>query len=888
MTLGVKNNSLAGNSDKQKRGLGKTSFGEKAFNFLAILIFSVVFAGPVESSELGVLTDSNQSSESQTTPPSLVDGGPYSNVYANGQKTTITGDYGAAVIVEADDAAAGQDGGDANATDSAHNFTLGKDVTVTNNLYGGNAQATGGAGGNSYSGTVGTGGAATATASNNSVTSNSTVNGETYGGLANAVAGEGSTAIYIKDGDGGDATATANDNTVTIGAGASATQVFGGLANANGGDADGFGANDNAPSGVGGGNGGDGIATASNNTVTIEAGASVTQVFGGLANAFAGARGRTTEGGIVGVAGLATATASNNTVIINESLTFGNGVYIGELTAEGGEVLTQNNTVIVGGMAVAEGPGSTDLNAQNNIVILSTNPFSDKVTSGYIMGGATGKFGLESLNIVIRPDVSSGDDLFLGNRLVVNVSDSNRSISLANVKRVSNFQYFDFILGSAVQTNPVLTFDGNTLGAEIYFDNAETDDTKAKTSSSISSISMPADNNYEVGNTVTLIDYSEATAVGTIANDGETLTGGSAGAFVNPKWEISQDVATQKITAKLVEYKANGNAADIQDSVATPMFVAQNATGEAAAKVIELVRSQVNAPAAGSGIASGDGVAGRISPFASLYGSNLNYDDNSEIDLFSLSMVGGLAYTKEMASGDLTLSAFLSGTNASYSIKGEGANSYGSGDSYSLGLGLLGRYDFATAFGDSPYVEGSLHIGQVESDYTSYDFLDPLTSASQKASYDVSNTYFGLHFGLGYLWNLNATNKLDFFGKYLYTYQDSSDFVLLQQSFAISDTNSHRIQTGLRYTHTNQSEDGSSLDIYGGLRYEHEFDATLNGTVQGLPIDSTNFSGSTYVGEIGLSFSPADYNNLRLDLGVQVHQGTREGYGGNITLSWTF
>ena len=82
-----------------------------------------------------------------------------------------------------------------------------------------------------------------------------------------------------------------------------------------------------------------------------------------------------------------------------------------------------------------------------------------------------------------------------------------------------------------------------------------------------------------------------------------------------------------------------------------------------------------------------------------------------------------------------------------------GINSFkGNGDTNYHGGGLLGRFDFI----NNLYTEASFRIGQIDTDFSSFNLRDDV---GNRASYNSSFTHYGVHLGLGYIWNItNATS----------------------------------------------------------------------------------------------------------------------------------
>ena len=87
-----------------------------------------------------------------------------------------------------------------------------------------------------------------------------------------------------------------------------------------------------------------------------------------------------------------------------------------------------------------------------------------------------------------------------------------------------------------------------------------------------------------------------------------------------------------------------------------------------------------------------------IAGFGTLSGASLSYDTGSSIDMDSLSLLTGLAWSTELDPGIFTAGAFFEYGNGSYDTWNSftGASSvHGDGDAWYAGGGFLARMDFA-------------------------------------------------------------------------------------------------------------------------------------------------------------------------------------------------
>ena len=75
---------------------------------------------------------------------------------------------------------------------------------------------------------------------------------------------------------------------------------------------------------------------------------------------------------------------------------------------------------------------------------------------------------------------------------------------------------------------------------------------------------------------------------------------------------------------------------------------------------------------------------------------------------------------------------------------------------------------------------------------------------------------------------------------------------------------------------------------YLGAAWEYEFDGKARATVYGYDVPSPSLSGSTGIGELGLSIKPLSNSALSVDVGAQGFMGEREGVSGNLQLRYEF
>ncbi|WAW09920.1 hypothetical protein NB640_11970 [Oxalobacter vibrioformis] len=75
---------------------------------------------------------------------------------------------------------------------------------------------------------------------------------------------------------------------------------------------------------------------------------------------------------------------------------------------------------------------------------------------------------------------------------------------------------------------------------------------------------------------------------------------------------------------------------------------------------------------------------------------------------------------------------------------------------------------------------------------------------------------------------------------------------------------------------------------HAGLAYEFKFDGKAGGRVHGYNLKETDMGGSTFVGELGLTWVPASMRNASLDLALEGFAGERDGFMGNVRFNYRF
>ncbi len=679
-----------------------------------------------------------------------------------------------------------------------------------------------------------------ATANNNTTNTSGTVTETVYGGIAWSIGGESEIGA---GGNGG--TATASNNTVHVN-GTVEESVYGGYAYSGGGI---------SLSGTGG-NGG--IATANYNTVHVN-GTVESNVYGGSNDSLGG-------GSNIGTPGNGgNATANYNTVnvygTVERNVYGGNALSLGTTrdtaTASYNTVHLNNATIgtagvpslIIGGVA----SGDASSRAENNTVILSNN-LTYNGDNLFIAGGSS-----DNLSIFVTPN------LFNGNTIIFN----NYKGSAINY--VGNFEKYVFVLPASghesTKIDNINLTNNGTTGVDEKF-------------ASVTEISTLG-TNYAIGNTYTLITTTNAIAP--LANNGQNVTG-YAGTFLTNTWHLTQDANNIFASLKSRELTPEGTskAQHLVSTYGETVASMLTTSNDALLIGIESARDNVQLASGNAGLSAGSHMKQNVfMPFASVYGGYSSVGDDNNIDINSLSFVGGIGYTSYFSSSELLLAAFFETGHGGYNSYDNNIHSQGDANYY--GGGLYARFDMYTVSGNA-YIEASAKVGSMHYDYYSDDIKNALGVAT---SYDVDSLYYGAHAGLGYVWNISDALALDMSAKYFYAHQEGYDEVIGGNNFDVDALDSHRVKAGARLTYTMPTSYNFTFAPYMGLYYEHEFNDDVNATVDNFAVPSDNDSnGSTGILELGVKL--ASTMGLSANIGVEASLGARESVMGKLEFKYVF
>ena len=583
-------------------------------------------------------------------------------------------------------------------------------------------------------------------------------------------------------------------------------------------------------------------ATATDNDVTILSGTVKGTVYGGYATT----AGTPEVPAGVGISAVPEISAvRNNTVTIGDKAEIKGDVYGAYAAADASNMTaaTDSNTInlykaviggtIYGGMA-QDAAGHDVVSGKNNT--LAVRGYDSKA----------GDFaGVQNLNFYLPEDVKNDplNDVNAPTMLkltnVTNV-DANGKKDLSNIKVGVELDARRAVLHSGDNISLMTAYNANTP-VELTPDHL---------------IKAPAEGHQDaLRYKFELVTVPAADAVAV-----PTTTGGTA-AVNNKLIAKVTEAALDPQTKSLVETRA-ASMAFINSGSDLLTDAAMTAAMEAAA---------TPASESQAGRARVDGTPKEYGMWAVQNVSSMRLNSGSHVDAKGWGLNLGFAKQRVSGRNTLTYGPFVEYGKGSYdSYLDDGL--HGSGDMDYLGVGVMAKSQSQ----NGAYVEGSVRVGRVKSDYTG-------TIADTHRTYDSSSTYYAGHLGVGQEKQLKNGNTIDTYAKYFFAHQ-GGDTVRLSNGavYDFDAANSHRIRFGTRYT----SKKGDA-SFYTGLAYEYEFGDDFAAAYQGYNTPSPSLTGGTGILELGYRFAP---QNGRATYGIQLMgmTGQRRGISGGVQMHWVF
>ena len=251
--------------------------------------------------------------------------------------------------------------------------------------------------------------------------------------------------------------------------------------------------------------------------------------------------------------------------------------------------------------------------------------------------------------------------------------------------------------------------------------------------------------------------------------------------------------------------------------------------------------------------------------------SSMRLNSGSHVDAKGWGLNLGFAKQRVSGRNTLTYGPFVEYGKGSYdSYLDDGL--HGSGNMDYLGVGVMAKSQSE----NGAYVEGSVRVGRVKSDYAG-------TIDNTHTTYDSSSTYYAGHLGVGQEKQLKNGNTIETYAKYFFTHQGGDTAKLSTgEVYDFDAADSHRIRFGTRYT----SKKGDA-SFYTGLAYEYEFGNDIAASFEGYNTPSPSLTGGTGILELGYRFTP---QNGRATYGIQLMgmTGQRRGISGGVQMHWAF
>ena len=592
------------------------------------------------------------------------------------------------------------------------------------------------------------------------------------------------------------------------------------------------------------------IITASGNDITIGDGSLVRgNIYGGSV-ALKAQAGHATGGTFNGISDRADANVdvSNTQVLANDNVIAFNGVL--------------QNGSIYGGFAqfdIIQGTAfKADSSVGNNQVTLTDNMVqanNNIVTIGdnaQINGAVSSLYGgYLDYNAGFAPETY---DLFSGNTL-------NFSAQPISLQKVANFEYYKFTLQPSLANTSTALISANEIELGVNIGNMDSSNQNGQTSK-IKVVGIHSGNVLKAGDKFILM---KATNSMTAEGNGETSTGvAQQGISLLYDVKTTVDSTNKKVTATILgdDTRLNPQLKALTEGY---LYGSQLVTRGAdliaddAFKTIQEQDSQLG-----------------WNPFVVLSGQNNRYNSGSHIKSKDFLLAGGFSYQQN----NIVAGAFLEGGWGSYDTYNNFnhvADVHGIGNGRYYGIGVLGRYCFASNF----YTEASLRLGRNHIKFDTDDIQNLATG--EFANYDFKNDYVSAHVGVGYLLPLTEKNQLDISAKYLYTTISGKSVIIGgdQIDFDRVDSNRARINATLNH-HYNKA-----VTLNAGFGYEYEFDGKSGATTYGnFTGESPSLKGGTGIFSIGATIKPN--SNLNLDFKLNGYTGKREGFGASVKINYFF
>ena len=525
-----------------------------------------------------------------------------------------------------------------------------------------------------------------------------------------------------------------------------------------------------------------------------------------------------------------TFTDKNTVVSVNKS-DITNGYVAGTLVAlaDGGQVEINNQTVVVSYSTVDDVYG-TGIVASGNVSARINN-------QTIVLDNATVVGGVYDVSIKNGTSTRSGNDVEL----------TNSRLQLSGINEVGSISGFDTIglnVTEANKMNAVLTVKKAT-GGQTEFDGV--------------TIEIASDDFLDSSDTYQLINVEGGKYTF------KDLTVKESHTFIETTYTADGDVVL-----------GNGENLTSENNLFNNKTVKATESSKTLAESLLGTVAFINQGAefiADEGIAAMVDAAklGEVTAFGVMQGGSTHYNTGSYVDVDGVTFMAGAGLR---VNPNWTMAGFIEAGWANSAGHVEGTR--GDGDHEYFGVGFATRYQTDGVL----YVDGSLRAGRATTEFAGRYGQD-------SASYDAKSLYMSAHVGLGALWDLSESLKLDTYARYMVTYLDDDDVSLnnrYNDKLDLDSTVTHAVRAGARLL--GDFNDYASWKV--GAAYEHVFDGDAESAVNSFSLDVPSLEGDTGVFELGLRIRPSLESNWAVDLGAKGYVGDREGVTGNMTVRYSF
>ncbi|MDO4921834.1 MAG: hypothetical protein Q4E64_08445 [Phascolarctobacterium sp.] len=584
-----------------------------------------------------------------------------------------------------------------------------------------------------------------------------------------------------------------------------------------------------------------------NNTVTIKGNVEVVDgdVYGALGN------------------------AHNNTVNIEGNAKINGDIYGGSSYYAKDNYAIKENTVnisggsvtgdIVGGITCGGVPinmGSSAGGSKGDVIGNIVNISGGYITGRVIGGLATKDDQITDNKVVLRETGNVANAALYGSNFAINDSNIRNNTLLIDGWSGAALGAYNF---SGIDMQNIAWQNGGTVLSLT----GSADDLKASlanTQIKLNSVNFNGGKKLQAGESMTLVTSSSGANLGITQDNVKVSDKFVAGVGVAGSGEAI--IESGKVAYKITEVTVNKQV----------NLVAENRAVAAA-----FVNQGSDLISDGLLSLTADAHYG-VKTFAAVYGNRSKYDVNSDLKINGWSGLFGVGASKKLKSGDLSWGVFFENGSGNYRTFNSFNDDFFRGDGSLVynGGGAMLRYKQENGV----YTEGSLRAGMLKS-----EMKNALRDGvGNSYGYKTDTAYYGAHVGLGRIYNLSGSSELDIYGKYFHTYNASDSFTVADDKFSFDSVTSDRLQIGARLTANKQGR----WTAYYGLAWEYEFNGDADMRVQNLSAPTQSLQGSTYIGEIGVRYAASKESPWSLDAKVRGYAGEREGFSGNVQVTYNF